>query len=221
MNTVYIVEDEPELAALVADYLRAAGFDPTVFADGVDALAAIRARLPALIVLDLMLPGLDGLALCREVRAFSGVPIVMVTARVEEIDRLLGLELGADDYLCKPFSPRELVARVKAILRRSGAPTPAPPAALAIDVAARRASVRGHALDLTRTEFELLAALASRPGQVFSRARLLELARQDNLDATDRAIDSHIKNLRRKLEAAAPGLEPIRSIYGLGYRFDY
>lgn len=219
MNTVYIVEDEPELAALVADYLRTAGFDPTVFADGLDALGAIRARVPALIVLDLMLPGLDGLALCRAVRAFSAVPMVMVTARVEEIDRLLGLELGADDYLCKPFSPRELVARVKAILRRSG--PAAPTAALAIDAAARRASVRGQALDLTRTEFELLAALASRPGQVFSRARLLELARQDNLHATDRAIDSHIKNLRRKLEAAAPGFEPIHSIYGLGYRFEY
>ena len=219
MNTIYIVEDEPELAALIADYLRAAGFDATVFADGLDALAAIRARVPALIVLDLMLPGLDGLALCKEVRAFSAVPIVMVTARVEEIDRLLGLELGADDYLCKPFSPRELVARVKAILRRSSLAVPT--AALAIDAAARRASVHGQALDLTRTEFELLAALASRPGQVFSRARLLELARHDTLDATDRAIDSHIKNLRRKLEAAAPGFEPIRSIYGLGYRFDY
>ena len=218
MNTVYIVEDEPELALLVADYLRAAGFDPTVFADGLEALAAIRARVPALVVLDLMLPGLDGLALCREVRSFSGVPIVMVTARVEEIDRLLGLELGADDYLCKPFSPRELVARVKAILRRSG--VAAPTGALAIDAAARRASVRGRALDLTRTEFELLAALASRPGQVFSRARLLELAHQDNLEATDRAIDSHIKNLRRKIDAAAPGLEPIRSIYGVGYRFE-
>jgi two-component system response regulator BaeR len=218
VNTVYIVEDEPELAALVADYLRAAGLDPTVFADGLDALAAIRARVPALIVLDLMLPGLDGLALCREVRAFSEVPIVMVTARVEEIDRLLGLELGADDYLCKPFSPRELVARVKAILRRSGVAPAA--AALAIDAAARRASVRGQPLDLTRTEFDLLAALASKPGQVFSRARLLELARQDNLDVADRAIDSHIKNLRRKIDAAAPGFEPIRSIYGLGYRFD-
>jgi two-component system response regulator BaeR len=221
MNTVYIVEDEPELAALVADYLRAAGFDATVFADGLEALSAIRARVPALVVLDLMLPGLDGLALCREVRAFSEVPIVMVTARVEEIDRLLGLELGADDYLCKPFSPRELVARVKAILRRSGATAPAPAAALAIDAAARRASVRGQALELTRTEFDLLAALAARPGQVFSRARLLELACQDKLDATDRAIDSHIKNLRRKIDAAAPGFEPIRSIYGLGYRFEY
>jgi two-component system response regulator BaeR len=216
MNTVYIVEDEPELAALVADYVRAAGFVPTVFGDGAQALAAIRADMPALVVLDLMLPGLDGLALCREVRAFSSVPIVMVTARVEEIDRLLGLDLGADDYLCKPFSPRELVARIKAILRRTGV-TAAP---LAIDRAARRASLRGQALDLTRTEFDLLAALSARPGQVFSRAQLLELARQDTLDVTDRAIDSHIKNLRRKLDAAAPGLEPIRSIYGLGYRFE-
>jgi two-component system response regulator BaeR len=216
MTAIYIVEDEPELAALVADYARAAGFVPTLFADGAEALAAIRAHVPALVVLDLMLPGLDGLALCREVRTFSTVPIVMVTARVEEIDRLLGLELGADDYLCKPFSPRELIARIKAILRRSFVPA----SPLAIDAAARRASVHGRLLDLTPTEFDLLAALVRRPGQVFSRARLLALAHQDNLEVTDRAIDSHIKNLRRKIEAAAPGLEPIRSIYGLGYRFD-
>lgn len=216
MTTIYIVEDEPELAALVADYARAAGFDTTIFHDGADALAAIRAMVPSLIVLDLMLPGLDGLSLCRAVRAFSSVPVVMVTARVEEIDRLLGLELGADDYLCKPFSPRELIARIKAILRRSGmADSP-----LSVDSAARRASVHGQLLDLTPTEFDLLAALVRRPGQVFSRAQLLALAHQDNLEVTDRAVDSHIKNLRRKIDAAAPGLEPIRSIYGLGYRFD-
>jgi two-component system response regulator BaeR len=216
MTAIYIVEDEPELAALVADYARAAGFVPTLFADGAEALAAIRADVPALIVLDLMLPGLDGLSLCREVRTFSSVPIVMVTARVEEIDRLLGLELGADDYLCKPFSPRELVARIKAILRRSGVAN----SPLAIDAAARRASVHGRLLDLTPTEFDLLAALVRRPGQVFSRAQLLALAHQDNLEVTDRAVDSHIKNLRRKIEATAPGLEPIRSIYGVGYCFD-
>lgn len=216
MNTIAIVEDEPELASLVADYVRAAGFVPVVFGDGAAALAAIRTQVPALVVLDLMLPGLDGLALCREVRAFSSVPIVMVTARVEEIDRLLGLELGADDYLCKPFSPRELVARIKAILRRSG--TPAGP--LTIDNAARRAAVHGQPLDLTPTEFDLLAALVRRPGQVLSRTQLLGAAHQDKLEVTDRAVDSHVKNLRRKIEAAAPGLEPIRSIYGLGYRFD-
>nr|WP_212760851.1 response regulator [Telluria aromaticivorans] len=213
-----IVEDEPDLAAVVADYARAAGHDPVVFGDGLEALAAIRAHPPALVVLDLMLPGLDGLSLCRELRASSEVPVIMVTARVEEIDRLLGLEAGADDYLCKPFSPRELMARIKAILRRSA--TGAPARALAIDEAARRISIHGHALDLTPSEFAILAALARRPGQVFSRAQLLDAARADSLDATDRAIDSHVKNLRRKIDAAAPGCEAIRSIYGLGYRCD-
>ncbi|RZL96954.1 MAG: response regulator [Variovorax sp.] len=221
-QAIMIVEDEPELAALVADYARAAGYVPQVVGDGRAALDAIRANPPALVVLDLMLPGLDGLSLCRALREGHGpgsaLPVIMVTARVEEIDRLLGLEAGADDYLCKPFSPRELMARIKAILRRSG---PAqPPRALAIDEAARLVRVHGQPLDLTPSEFAILAALARRPGQVFSRAQLLDCARADSLDATDRAIDSHIKNLRRKIDAAAPGLEAIRSIYGLGYRCD-
>jgi two-component system response regulator BaeR len=220
---IAIVEDEPELAALVADYARAAGYAADVFGDGAAALAALRSDPPALVVLDLMLPGLDGLALCRALRAdanpeLAGLPVVMVTARVEEIDRLLGLEAGADDYLCKPFSPRELVARIKAILRRAGRPAPV----IAVDTAARRIAVHGKALDLTPTEYGILAALARRPGQVFSRAQLLDLAREGNasLDVTDRAIDSHVKNLRRKLDAALPGVDAIRSIYGLGYRFD-
>lgn len=217
---VMIVEDEPELAALVADYARAAGYEPQVLGDGAQALAAIRIQAPALVVLDLMLPGLDGLSVCRAVRASSEVPIVMVTARVEEIDRLLGLEAGADDYLCKPFSPRELMARIKAILRRAGTGSTTPPRTLAVDEAARRIRVHGQALDLTPSEFAILAALARRPGQVFSRAQLLDAARADSLDATDRAIDSHVKNLRRKIEAVAPGLDAIRSIYGLGYRCD-
>ena len=224
MNTeLFIVEDEPELAALVADYAKAAGYAPTVFGDGALALDAIRRRPPALVVLDLMLPGLDGLSVCREVRRFSGVPIVMVTARVEEIDRLLGLELGADDYLCKPFSPRELMARIKAILRRAApSAAPAPAAAVEVDEAARRIRIHGRALELTPTEYGILAALARRPGQVFSRAQLLDAAREGNanLDVADRAIDSHVKNLRRKLDAALPGVEAIHSIYGLGYRFD-
>ena len=218
--TIMIVEDEAELASVVADYARAAGYAPTVFGDGAQALEAIRRAPPSLIVLDLMLPGLDGLSLCRAVRAFSSVPIVMVTARVEEIDRLLGLESGADDYLCKPFSPRELMARIKAILRRAGTGSTTPPRTLAVDEAARRIRVHGQALDLTPSEFAILAALARRPGQVFSRAQLLDAARADSLDATDRAIDSHVKNLRRKIEAVAPGLDAIRSIYGLGYRCD-
>jgi two-component system response regulator BaeR len=225
---IFIVEDEPELAALVADYAAAAGYRATVFGDGALALDAIRRRAPALVVLDLMLPGLDGLSLCRELRSFSSVPIVMVTARVEEIDRLLGLELGADDYLCKPFSPRELMARIKAILRRAAPPAAAPAAAsasvpaLQLDEAARRIRIHGHLLALTPTEYGILAALARRPGQVFSRAQLLDAAREGNanLDVTDRAIDSHVKNLRRKLDAALPGVEAIHSIYGLGYRFD-
>jgi len=215
---ITIVEDEPELASVIADYAQAAGYAPAVFGDGAQALAAIRRAPPALVVLDLMLPGMDGLALCRAIRAFSSVPIVMVTARVEEVDRLLGLETGADDYLCKPFSPRELMARIKAILRRSGTPAAAP--ALVLDEAARRIALHGQALELTPSEYAILAALARRPGQVLSRAQLLDAARADNLDATDRAIDSHVKNLRRKMDAVAPGLEPIRSIYGLGYRCD-
>ncbi|GAB3405586.1 response regulator [Massilia agilis] len=215
---LFIVEDEPELAALVADYARAAGFAPMVFDDGAAALDALRSAAPALVVLDLMLPGLDGLSLCRSLREFSDVPVVMVTARVEEIDRLLGLEAGADDYLCKPFSPRELMARIKAILRRcGGAPGQR---AVEIDEASRRIAIHGKALDLTPSEYALLAVLARRPGQVFSRAQLLDLAFGDSMDVTDRAIDSHVKNLRRKIDAAAPGLEPIHSIYGLGYRFD-
>lgn len=217
-TAIMIVEDEPELASVVADYARAAGYAPIVFGDGAQALQAIRRAPPTLVVLDLMLPGLDGLSLCRAVRAFSDVPIVMVTARVEEVDRLLGLETGADDYLCKPFSPRELMARIKAILRRAGAAAPAP--ALVLDQAARRIALHGRALDLTPSEYAILAALARRPGQVLSRAQLLDAAQADNFDANDRAIDSHVKNLRRKIDAVAPGLEPIRSIYGLGYRCD-
>jgi two-component system response regulator BaeR len=222
---IFIVEDEPELAALVADYASAAGYRPTVFGDGALALDAIRRAPPALVVLDLMLPGLDGLSVCREVRGFSDVPIVMVTARVEEIDRLLGLETGADDYLCKPFSPRELMARIKAILRRTGQASAAGPV-VDVDAAARRIRIHGRALELTPTEYGILAALARRPGQVFSRAQLLDAARDSSgnldasLDVADRAIDSHVKNLRRKLDAVLPGVEAIHAIYGLGYRFD-
>jgi len=219
---IAIVEDEPELAALVADYARLAGYLPEVFGDGAQALAALRQAPPALVVLDLMLPGLDGLSLCRELRTFSDVPVIMVTARVEEIDRLLGLETGADDYLCKPFSPRELMARIKAILRRSAQGAAAAAPAIDIDADARRIAVHGKPLDLTPSEYGILATLARRPGQVFSRAQLLDLAREGNanLDANDRAVDSHVKNLRRKLDAVLPGVEAIHSIYGLGYRFD-
>jgi two-component system response regulator BaeR len=217
---VMIVEDEPELAALVADYIRAAGFEPLVHGDGAQALAAVRRQAPDVLILDLMLPGLDGLALCRAVRTLSTLPIIMVTARVEEIDRLLGLETGGDDYLCKPFSPRELVARVKALLRRSAYGTGPGAAVLTVDTGARRVLVHGRPLDLTPTEYAILAGMARHPGQVFSRAQLLDLAAQDKLETGDRAIDSHIKNLRRKLAVALPDAEPIGAVYGLGYRLD-
>ncbi|MDQ2822099.1 MAG: response regulator [Pseudomonadota bacterium] len=218
---VMIVEDEPELAALVADYARAGGFDAQVFGDGAQALAAALARPPDVLVLDLMLPGLDGLSVCRALRAAPAsatLPIIMVTAKVEEIDRLLGLDSGADDYLCKPFSPRELVARIKALLRRSGGFAQVP--VLNIDAAGQRVFIHGQPLDLTPTEFALLAGMARHPGMVFSRARLLDLVAQDKLDTSDRAIDSHIKNLRRKLGAVLPDTEPITALYGLGYRLD-
>lgn len=214
---IFIVEDEPELAGLVADYASAADYLPTVIGNGVQALAAIRASAPALIVLDLMLPGIDGLTLCREVRTFSEVPIIMVTARVEEIDRLIGLESGADDYLCKPFSPRELMARIKVVLRRS---QHAPASPVKVDEAGQRIVIMGSVLELTPSEYNILAGMVRRRGQVFSRAQLLDLAGQDSLDVTDRAVDSHIKNLRRKIAAVLPATEAIGSVYGLGYRFD-
>jgi two-component system response regulator BaeR len=216
---VLIVEDEAELAAILADFVVAAGFQAQVLHDGAQALAQVRRAMPDVIVLDLALPGLDGMALCREIRAFSDVPIVMATARVEEIDRLLGLDTGADDYLCKPFSPRELVARLKAILRRRRRDDAGPPA-LAIDEAARSVRLHGKPLALTPTEFALLAAMARRPGVIFSRAQLLDLVRGDDLDVTDRAIDSHVKNLRRKIAAVLPDADLVQSVYGVGYRVE-
>lgn len=217
--TILIVEDESELAAIVADYVGAAGYQAQVIGDGSAALASIRHHMPDLIVLDLMLPGLDGLSLCRTVRGFSAVPIIMVTAQVQEIDRLLGLETGADDYLCKPFSPRELVARIKAVLRRSG-PAAARTPLLDIDADSRTVRINAQPLELTPTEFSLLAAMAKRPGTIFSRAQLLDLVSRDNLEVTDRAIDSHIKNLRRKLAVSLPDVDVIHSVYGLGYRLE-
>jgi two-component system response regulator BaeR len=218
--TILIVEDEPALSSLIADYVAAAGWTPRVIADGAAALAAIRARPPTLLVLDLMLPGLDGLSVCRAVRAFSGLPIIMVTAQVQEVDRLLGLDSGADDYVCKPFSPRELVARIRVQLRRLG-PADATPPMVTVDEATRRVRVRGQALELTPTEFDLLAALARRPGVVFSRAALLDIARGDALDVSDRTVDTHIKNLRRKLAELAPDENLIHSVYGAGYRLEF
>lgn len=218
-GTILIVEDEVDLAAIVADYAVAAGHCVETIADGRDALARIRRATPALVVLDLSLPGLDGIDLCRAVRAFSDVPIIMTTARIEEVDRLLGLETGADDYVCKPYSPRELLARIAAQLRRHRGQL-AVMRTIEIDASSRVAWIRGRALDLTPTEFALFAAMAKRPGTIHSRARLLDLCNPDGLEVSDRSIDTHIKNLRRKIAAIAPDLDAIQSVYGVGYRVD-
>lgn len=218
---ILVVEDEPKMASLIGDYLRAEGHAPQWIADGREVLPAMAAEPADLVLLDIMLPGMDGLAVCRALRAHSDVPIVMLTARVEEADRLLGLDLGADDYICKtPFSPREIMARVRAILRRARRGLPPPPSPLQIDEAGWRASYRGVALELTPVEFRLLRTLAAMPGRVFSRDSLLDRLHDDGRAVTDRAVDSHVKNLRRKLEAAAPGQDPIRSIYGVGYKLE-
>jgi two-component system response regulator BaeR len=217
---VLIVEDEPKLAKLMDDYLRAAGFETRCLDDGRDVAAVVRERLPDLILLDLMLPGRGGLEVFRELRGFADVPVVMVTALVEEVDRLVGLELGADDYICKPFSPREVVARVKAVLRRNarkgGTGTPG----LGLDEERYEAVLDGQLLALTPVEFRLLKALASRPGRIFPRAELLDALYQDHRVVADRTVDSHVKNLRRKLQQARPGDDIVHSVYGVGYKID-
>jgi two-component system response regulator BaeR len=218
---ILIVEDEPKLAALLVDYLQAAHYETQWIADGREVVPVVRAQPPDVILLDLMLPGRDGMDVCRDLRGFTGVPIIMVTAKVEEIDRLLGLELGADDYICKPFSPREVVARVKAILRRIRRSTePGDASALRIDETQYRALIDGQPLDLTPVEFRLLKTLAAAPGRVFSRQQLLDNLYLDHRIVTDRTVDSHIKNLRRKLEQASPERELIQSIYGVGYKLE-
>ena len=217
---VMVIEDEPKLAQLLVDYLEREGYRTSSMHDGRDAVEAIRRERPDLILLDLMLPGVDGLTICGQVRAFTDTPIIILTARVEEIDRLLGLELGADDYICKPFSPREVVARVKAVLRRYSAGGPRPSSRLVVDDARFRATLDGQVLDLTPVELRLLSALASEPGRIFSRDQLLDRLYSDRRVVLDRTVDSHVKNVRRKLAEVAPGEEIIRSIYGIGYKLE-
>lgn len=217
---VLVVEDDAKIAQLLLDYLRSDGFDAESVADGRLAVRRIEQSAPALVILDLMLPGLDGIGVCRAVRAFSDVPILMLTARVDEVDRLLGLDTGADDYVCKPFSPREVLARVRALVRRAQGRllTDTPP--WMIDENGLRIAWRGQWLALTPLEFRMLRLLLSQPGRVFSRAQLLDTVHSELRDVSDRAIDSHIKNLRRKIQTAEPGCDCIASVYGVGYRFE-
>lgn len=223
MNPILIVEDETKLASLQADYLQNAGFKTHCLSNGLEVLPWLKENPADLILLDLMLPGCDGLDICRELRRFSAVPIIIITARVEEIDRLLGLELGADDYICKPFSPREMVARVKAVLRRQQAQlidTLTPTVTLRLDLHSFRVLSEGQEVELTTVEFQLLQALYQQPGRIFSRSKLMDLIYQDQRIVSDRTIDSHIKKLRKKLGELLPNQELIHSVYGAGYRYD-
>ena len=225
MERILIVEDEPKIADLLQKYLQNANFQTDWLANGTEVSTWVKAHSPALILLDVMLPGKDGLSVCKDIRQFSGVPIIMLTARVEEIDRLLGLELGADDYICKPFSPREVVARVKAVLRRwesvtHASQTDTAPGALVLE--RDRLIVRsGQAeVSLTLVEFELLEILYKQPGRIFGRDQLMSKVYSDNRIVSDRTIDSHIKKLRKKLSDIAPDQEWIHSVYSVGYKFE-
>jgi two-component system response regulator BaeR len=215
---ILLAEDEPKLAAVLREYLHAAPYQVSWVADGGEVVPRFHRESPDAVILDLMLPRRDGLDICRELRSFTGVPILMLTARVEEVDRLIGLEIGADDYICKPFSPREVVARVRAVMRRTNRGLEALSRGLVIDESEHRASLDGQGLGLTRVEFRLLKTLASAPGRVFSRGQLRRNLYADHRVIADRTVDSHIKNLRRKLQRVRPMLEPIESVYGLGYK---
>lgn len=220
---ILVVEDEPKIAHLISDYLRAEGFDPVWLKDSSRAIETVKTCSPSLILLDVMLPGKNGFEICKAIRSFSSAPIIMVTARGHEHDRLLGFELGADDYICKPFSPRELILRVKAVLKRldsSDRSISRSPNKLELDYDSYTAKLDGKVLDLTPLEFRLLTTLAQSPSRVFSRNELLDRIYPGHRNVNDRTIDSHIKNLRRKLTAIDPGDNIIHSIYGVGYKFE-
>ena len=222
-GTILVVDDEPKIVKLARDYLQKSGFNVLTAADGALALTIARQEPLDLVVLDLNLPGLDGLEVCRRLRATSDVPIIMLTARIEETDRLIGLELGADDYITKPFSPRELVARVRALLRRVQGGLRQPDLIrlhdLEIDLKGHRVLRGGEAIDLSRMEFTMLTILAQNPGQAFTRAQLMNKLHGMADAGYDRSIDAHIKKLRRKLERNPAQPEYIVTVYGVGYRF--
>jgi DNA-binding response OmpR family regulator len=223
VKTVLVVDDESRIVELARDYLEHAGFAVITATDGPSALTAVRVRKPDLLVLDLGLPGMDGLDVARAIRRDSTLPIIMLTARDDELDRVLGLEIGADDYVTKPFSPRELVARVRAIMRRvDRQDEPGDQIEVgdvSIDVGRMRVSVAGRTVELTATEFQLLTTLARQPGRIFTRSQLLDSIHGVAFESYERAIDAHVKNLRRKLEADASRPKYVLTVYGVGYRF--
>ncbi len=217
---VLIVQDERDISAIVETYLQAADFSTHLMEQGRGVVEWVRLHQPAMVLLDLMLPGRDGLTLCREIRAFSSVPIIMITAKAEEVDRLVGLETGADDYLCKPFSVRELVARVKTVLRRSSAPA-VPEEMLRLDAGRLRVySSNGSHVELSAVEFGLFALMFKHPGRIYSRSQIIDLVYRDQHLVSERTVDSHVRNLRRKLDALGVGGDLIHAVYGAGYKFE-
>ncbi len=218
---IFIVEDEVKLAELLADYLHADSYQTTIITNGLDAIDQFKKLQPELVLLDIMLPGKDGICICQEIRAISDVPIIMTTARVDEIDRILGLELGADDYICKPYSPSEVIARVKAVMRRyHHHSNQIESTGLVMDKSRFSALVEGKSLDLTAVEFQLLAILSSESGRIFSRNQLMEKMYNDYRIVSERTIDSHIKKLRKKFAQCHPDKQFIHSVYGVGYRYE-
>jgi len=220
-SRVLIVEDEVKLAELLRDYLAQDGFEVALLHRGDEVEPWLRTHEVDVVLLDLMLPGKSGLDVCKEVRARSEVAIIMVTARVEEIDRLLGLELGADDYICKPFSPREVVARVKAVLRRATRGERAAEDGVKLDEAGYRATIGARDLSLTAVEFQLLKVLVAHPGRIYTREQLMDAMYRDERTVADRTVDSHIKKIRRKIAAVLPDREIVHSVYGLGYKYEW
>ena len=223
MAKILVVDDELKIARLIRDYLVEAGFTVLTARDGTGAVAMTRSEKPDLMVLDLGLPKMDGLDVTRTVRSFSSIPIVMLTARSEETDRIIGLELGADDYIVKPFSPRELTARIKAVLRRSTGQVMSEVIRVQdveIDLADRTVKRAGETIDLTTSEFDLLTTLTSPAGRVFTRGQLLDSLRGISFESYERAIDSHIKNLRKKLEVDPRSPQYVQTVYGVGYKFN-
>ncbi len=221
---ILIVEDEVKIASLLQDYLEQSGYECELVDDGAEAMTAVQGFDPDLILLDIMLPNKDGVTICKEIRNQSAIPIIMVTARVEEVDRLIGLELGADDYICKPFSPREVVARVKAVLRRyliTQAVGQTRTIPVQFDDAKLLVTIKGNAVELTAVEYQLFRFLAQSPGRIYSRSHLMVVIYSDNRIVGERTIDSHIKKLRKKISQTFEGEECVHSVYGVGYKFEW
>lgn len=221
-RTVFVVEDDRKISGILEDYLRSAGHEPRCFFDGRSVVDSVRKDEPAAVILDIMLPASDGLTICQNLREFSAVPVLMLTAKVEEIDKISGLAFGADDYVTKPFSAQEVIARVNAMIRRAEGRITNNPAGhvYMVDDAGQRVAWHGEWLDMSPSEFRILAAMMKQPGRVFSRDQLLDALGEHALDSGDRAIDSHIKNIRRKITAVDAKTQCIASVYGSGYRFE-